>query len=446
VENSDPRTVQASPLRKTTGGERMKQENVAVIGAAGHVGLGLTLSVADAGHQVYGIDINEQALATIRGGRVPFIEQDAEKTLSRVLGAERLVLTQDLSVVSRCQVVIVILGTPIDENLNPVVAPLHELFRSLRPHLRKGQMIVLRSTVSPGTTDSVRAALERDGAWRVGENIFLVYAPERVVQGKSLAEIRSLPQIIGAYDKFSFRTAEEFFSTFVSNRCLFVKPCEAELAKLMCNMARYATFAIANEFYLIADQYQANIHRILDACALDYPRFTLPSPGANVSGPCLFKDGFFLAQWFPFPELILSSFKVNESMPVHIFRKIQANRAIRKVGVLGLTFKAGNDDTRYSLSFKMKKLLESAGYDVVAVDPYLPAHSDFSVLRGCDAIVLMTPHAQFSNLTELTDLIDNERCWYVDIWGFWPAMRGVSENGCFFGREIPRVAEQVAAH
>ncbi|HTV59656.1 MAG TPA: nucleotide sugar dehydrogenase [Verrucomicrobiae bacterium] len=424
----------------------MKRENVAVIGAAGHVGLGLTLSIADAGHKVFGIDINEQALATIRGGHVPFIEQDAEAALARVLASGRLEMTSDLSVVSLCRVVIVILGTPIDENLNPVVAPLHDLFRSLRPLLRKGQMVVLRSTVSPGTTDSIRAAIERDGAWRVGEDIFLVYAPERVVQGKSLAEIRSLPQIIGAYDRLSFRAAEEFFSSFVANRCLFVRPCEAELAKLMCNMARYAAFAIANEFYLIADQYQANIHRILDACSTDYPRFSLPSPGANVSGPCLFKDGFFLAQWFPFPELVLTAFKINESMPVHIFRKIQAHRSIRKVGVLGLTFKAGSDDTRYSLSFKMKKLLEASGYDVVSVDPYLPEHSDFSVLRGCDAVVLMTPHAAFASLNDLTDIVDNDRCWYVDIWGFWPAMRGVSENGCFFGREIPRAAEPVASH
>lgn len=424
----------------------MKPENVAVIGAAGHVGLGLTLSIANAGHKVFGIDINEEALATIRGGRIPFIEQDAEAMLARVLAAERLVMTSDLSVVSRCRIVIVILGTPIDENLNPVVAPLHDLFRSLRPHLRKGQMIVLRSTVSPGTTDCVRAALERDGAWRVGEDIYLIYAPERVVQGKSLAEIRSLPQIIGAYDKLSFRGAEEFFSSFVANRCLFVSPCEAELAKLMCNMARYAAFAIANEFYLIADQYQANIHRILDACSTDYPRFSLPSPGANVSGPCLFKDGFFLAQWFPFPELVLTAFKINESMPVHIFRKIQARRSIRKVGVLGLTFKAGSDDTRYSLSFKMKKLLEASGYDVASVDPHLPGHNEFSVLRGCDAVVLMTPHTAFASLNDLTDIVDNDRCWYVDIWGFWPAMRGISENGCFFGREIPRAAVPVASH
>lgn len=423
----------------------MKQENVAVIGAAGHVGLGLTLSIADVGHHVFGIDIDEKAIEKIRRGEMPFVEEGAEPMLARVLANGHLAMTPDLAAVANCGVVIVILGTPIDENLNPVVGPLHNLFRSLRPHLREGQIIVLRSTVSPGTTDSIRTTLERETNWRVGRNLFVVYAPERVVQGKSLAEIRNLPQIIGAYDRLSFQMAEKFFTTFVANRCLHVTPCEAELAKLMCNMARYAAFAVANEFYLIADQYQANVHRIFDACGYDYPRFALPTPGANVSGPCLFKDGFFLAQWFPFPELILSSFKINESMPVHIFKKLQSHREIRKVGVLGLTFKSGSDDTRYSLSFKMKKLLEAAGYETTCVDPHLKKYSDFSLLRGCDAVVLMTPHAQFADLSVLAEIVDNARCLYIDIWGFWPSMRQRSANGCFYGREIPRDVAAPAA-
>ena len=416
----------------------MTQQSVAVIGAAGHVGLGLTLSIADAGHHVFGIDVNEAAIERINRGEIPFIEQGAATVLARVLANNRLTMTSDLAVVADCRVVIVILGTPIDENLNPVVVPLHNLFRSLRPHLRKHQLVVLRSTVSPGTTDSIRMALERELNWRVGSDIYLVYAPERVVQGKSLEEIRTLPQMIGAYDRFSFQLAEKFFSTFVNNRCLPLTPCEAELAKLMCNMARYTAFAVANEFYLIADQYKANVHRILEACSYDYPRFSIPSPGANVSGPCLFKDGFFLTQWFPFPELILTAFKINESMPVHILKKLQANREIRKVGVLGLTFKAGNDDTRYSLSFKMKKLLEAGGYEAACVDPFVPENSDFSRLRGCDAVVLMTPHSDFADLHALAEIVDNDRCLYVDIWGFWPAMRGQSANGCFYGREIPK--------
>lgn len=419
----------------------MSQTNVAVIGAGGHVGLGLALSMADAGHRVRGVDISAERVREIEKGIVPFVEEGAETVLHRVLENGCLKMTTDASVVSECDVVILILGTPIDENLNPVLEPLHEAMDDLEPHLRKGQLIVLRSTVSPGTTDSVRKRLEKRTGWRVGEDLHLVFAPERVVQGKSLEEIRSLPQIIGTYDRLSYRRASEFFSSFIDGECIQLTPLEAELAKLMCNMARYSTFAIANEFYLIADEYNANIHKIFDACSKNYPRFNLPTPGPNVSGPCLFKDGFFLAQWFPFPEIILTSFKINESMPVHLYKKIKARRGLRKVSILGMTFKAGNDDTRYSLSFKLKKLLEGAGYEVTTVDPFLDGMKDLNAIRNSDCVVLMTPHEQFYDLRELIDIVDNDDCWFMDIWGCWEEMRHASHNGCFSGREVPQTAE-----
>ncbi len=412
------------------------KQKVAVIGAGGHVGLGLTLCIADAGHRVYGVDINEAVVKGISAGKVPFIEEGAEEMLTRVLQSGRLTMTTDLSVVAECDVVVIVMGTPIDENLNPIMLPLIQLFDSLKPYLRRSQLLVLRSTVSPGTTDNVRALVEKTTGLTVTEDLYMVFAPERVVQGKSLHEIPSLPQLIGAYDDGSFRKAEEFFSTFVHNRCIRLTPVEAELAKLMCNMARYISFALANEFSLIADEYNSNIHRIFEACAYDYPRFRVPTPGPNVSGPCLFKDGFFLAERFPFPELILTAFKINESMPVHIFKKIRKKTGVHKVTILGLTFKAGNDDTRFSLSYKLKKLLEGAGYEVAAVDPFLPEHSNFGALANSDCVVLMTPHPQFRDLAQLNEVVKKDNCWYVDLWGFWPESRERSQTGCFHGWEI----------
>lgn len=415
---------------------------VAVLGAGGHVGLGLTLCIAEAGHRVYGIDINSATVASISAGKVPFVEEGADVLLPRVLASGKLTMTTDFARVNDCDVVVIVLGTPIDENLNPVMLPLLQLFDSLKPYLHKDQMIVLRSTVSPGTTDNIRALLEKYTGLMVGEAIHLVFAPERVVQGKSLEEIHNLPQIIGAYDEQTFRRAEKFFKTFVRNKCLRLTPVEAELAKLMCNMARYISFALANEFSLIADEYSANIHRIFEACAFDYKRFNVPSPGPNVSGPCLFKDGFFLSERFPFPELILTSFKINESMPVHVFKKIRRRTGVHKVAILGLTFKAGNDDTRYSLSFKLKKLLEGSGYEVVAVDPYVKGYKDFNVLEKCDCVVLMTPHKEFLDLTEISRAIDKDSCVYIDLWGAWPEMRTRAQNGCFHSWEIGRQGEK----
>lgn len=406
------------------------------------MGFGLTLCIVEGGHYVYGVDINEAVVKSISAGRVPFIEEDAEETLARTLQTGRLKMTTDISVVAECDVVVIILGTPIDENLNPMIMPLIQLFDSLKPYLHAGQLLVLRSTVSPGTTDNIRTLVEKTTGLTVSEDVALVFAPERVVQGKALLEIPALPQLIGAYDENSFRRAEEFFQTFVHNKCIRLTPVEAELAKLMCNMARYISFALANEFSLIADEYNSNVHRIFEACSYDYPRFRVPTPGPNVSGPCLFKDGFFLAERFPFPELILTGFKINESMPVHIFKKIRKKTGVHKVAILGLTFKAGSDDTRYSLSYKLKKLLEGAGYDVVAVDPSIKEHSDFQVLAGSDCVVLMTPHREFSDLAHLNNIVKKENCWYVDLWGFWLESRTRSQNGCFHGWEISRPVAQ----
>lgn len=412
------------------------KQKVAVIGAGGHVGLGLTLCIADAGHRVHGVDINERTVKLVASGKAPFVEEGAEEMLARVLASGRLTMTTDLSVVGECDVVVIVLGTPIDENLNPIMLPLIQLFDSLKPYLHQGQLLVLRSTVSPGTTDNVRALLEKTTGLNVAEDIFLVFAPERVVQGKSLAEIPALPQLIGAYDEGSFRKAEEFFGTFVRNKCIRLSPVEAELAKLMCNMARYISFALANEFSLIADEYNSNVHRIFEACSYDYPRFRVPSPGPNVSGPCLFKDGFFLAERFPFPELILTAFKINESMPVHVFKKIRKKTGVHKVTILGLTFKPGNDDTRFSLSYKLKKLLEGAGFEVAAVDPYLPKYAEFNVLAGSDCVVVMTPHSEFRDLARLNGIVNKENCWYIDLWGLWPESRERSQTGCFHAWEI----------
>ncbi len=415
----------------------MKSTRVGIVGAGGHVGLGLAISIADVGHRVFGIDIDPSVVDGVSSGKIPFVEEGGEEALARVLRSGCLEMTTEMSKLGQCEVVVIILGTPIDENLNPIVVPLMHLITSLKPHLRKGQLIVLRSTVSPGTTDNIRALIENMTGWRIGKDVFMVFAPERIVQGKALVEIPRLPQLIGCYDEPSFRVAEEFFSTFVKNRCIRLAPVEAELGKLMCNMARYITFAIANEFSLIADEYSANIHRIFEACSYDYPRFALPSPGPNVSGPCLFKDGFFLAERFPFPELILTAFKINETMPVHIFKKIKAAKtSVRRVAILGMTFKAGNDDTRHSLSFKLKKLLEGSGYEVAAIDPFLPKYQDWSVLKNSDCVVLMTPHKDFLQLSRILGLVNQESCLYIDLWGIWSELRDHSNGGCRYGWEI----------
>jgi UDP-N-acetyl-D-mannosaminuronic acid dehydrogenase len=333
--------------------------------------------------------------------------------------------------VREADVIVIVLGTPIDENLNPRFGILKELMRTIEPFLRPGQLIVLRSTVSPGTTARVKELIEQLRGWQLGEDFYLVFGPERVLQGRSIEELESLPQIVGAFDDESFSRAEAFFSSYVQNECIRLSPVEAELGKLVTNMARYLSFAFANEVYLIADTWGANANRMIDAINRDYPRLGIPRPGPNVGGPCLYKDGYFLLERLPFPDLISTSFKINEGMTAQIAIKIEKMPNIQKIGILGMTFKADNDDVRNSLSFKLRKQLDNGIHELVCVDPFVEQYSDFEQLQGADCLVLMTPHTEFSDLKRIARLVNNPDCQVIDIWGFWQGMRYQSDNGVF---------------
>jgi UDP-N-acetyl-D-mannosaminuronic acid dehydrogenase len=404
---------------------------VAVIGAAGHVGLPLALVLADHGNDVVGIDINESAVEEINGGSMPFYEEGADTLLKKSLISGNFRMTTDLSRVEKSDVIVIILGTPVDENFNPILSGLVRLIDNLCPFLHRGQQIILRSTVSPGTTDRVKKTIERKTGLVEGEDFDLVYAPERVLQGKAISEIKHLPHIIGAYNEVSFERISGFFDTFSDASRHHVKPVEAEIGKLITNMTRYVNFALANEFHMIADLHGANVNRIIDVCNDDYPRLHLPGPGPNVGGPCLFKDGWFLIEKVPFNDLIVTSFRINEGMPAQIVTKLEKDDSIESVAILGMAFKANSDDTRNSVSFKLKKQLEFRGYDVRCVDPHVPGYDDWSALEGVDALVLMTPHKEFADLAGVMQRVKNPEALVVDIWGFWDEMRYRSNNGYF---------------
>ena len=265
---------------------------VAVIGAGGHVGFPFSCVLAQAGHKVYGIDVNIDTVDSLNKGIVPYVEEGAGLILRKNLDNENLLFSDDFGFIKDVDVVAIMIGTPVDGEGN---ARLDDLFNfvddTLIPNMRKHQLIVLRSTVSPGTTEVLRNHIQKKHGWTEGLDYFLVFCPERVVQGKSIVETTKLPQIVGAFNDFSFKAAKDFFRTFITNEIFQLTPKEAELGKLMTNMYRYVTFAFANEMWMIGEKHGVNIDKVIDACNFDYPRMAVPHPGPNVGGPCLFKDG-----------------------------------------------------------------------------------------------------------------------------------------------------------
>ncbi|HKB02154.1 MAG TPA: nucleotide sugar dehydrogenase, partial [Gemmataceae bacterium] len=347
----------------------------------------------------------------VRAGRMPFHEDGAEPMLARVLERQMLELSTRPDPLASCQYLVLIVGTPVDEHLNPTFSGIVKVLDSCLPHLRDGQTLVLRSTVYPGISRFVQTYLEDRGL-----RIPVAFCPERVAQGHSLREFRELPQIISAFDPATLYDVGELFSRFAPE-LIAMAPMEAELCKLMTNAWRYLQFATVNQFYMIATQHGVDFDRILHGCRHNYPRMKgMPGPGF-AAGPCLVKDTMQLAA-FSQNHFVLghAAMLINEGMPAHLIQLARRERDLRRstVGILGMTFKAESDDTRDSLSFKLRKLLMLESPRVMVHDPYWtgPGVTPLEdVLDDADVVFVGTPHRLYKHLEFRPEVL------VVDVWG-----------------------------
>ena len=377
--------------------------NLAIIGGLGHVGLPLGLVFAEMGCRVTLIDNDEERLRTVRAGRMPFLEIGAPLLLTRHL-ADRLGIhdareAYSWQVLDGCDAVIVTLGTPIDEYQNPRPGDLLDRLRSLGRYF-EGKLLVLRSTVFPGTTERLAALLKADGV-----ACDVAFCPERILQGHAIQELRTLPQIVSGVTPAACQRAAELFRK-LDVEIVRVSVGAAEIAKLELNGWRYVSFAFANECHRLCVALGVDYSEVERAMKTGYERAAaLPSPGF-AAGPCLLKDTMQLVAASPhgFP-LGLAAREVNERTPdtiVAILRQLHGPLDGAVVGILGMAFKADNDDTRDSLSFKLVRQLEFAGAKVLCSDEHAEQERDWvtmeTVLEKADAIVLAVGHRAYHGL------------------------------------------------
>ena len=394
----------------------MKALDVVVVGGCGHVGLPLALSLADSGFTVGIDDIDSAKIEQVRSGSVPFLETGAEELLRKLLPTGRLELAANANLLERTDTVILVIGTPIDEFMNPSVRIFDRVIDELIPHLRDGSLVVLRSTVFPSTTESVERRLRAAGV-----DAEVVFCPERIAEGHALEEIRSLPQLVGASSDKGFEKASRLFER-LGVKVVRTTPLEAELAKLLTNTWRYMKFAIANQFFQIAHRSGLDYNRVLDAIRHDYPRAAdLPGPGF-AAGPCLLKDTMQLSAFTPdhFP-MGQAAMQINEGLPNYIVDTLNSRRPLsgRTLGILGMAFKGESDDPRASLSYKLRKLAAFKGARVLCTDPYIHDESFLPldhVLKEAELLVIAAPHRAYRQL----DLKDRE---VVDVWGITGPIR-----------------------
>jgi UDP-N-acetyl-D-mannosaminuronic acid dehydrogenase len=385
--------------------------DLVVLGGGGHVGLPLSLAFAESGWRVGICDIDRAKLEAIASGVMPFRENGAEALLPKVLASGRLAFDSDAAMMGRTDRVLIIIGTPVDEFLAPSMTIFEDTVDEVAPHVRDGALLVLRSTVYPGTTEFVAQKLRERG-----RRVDVAFCPERIAEGNALEEFRTLPQIIGADDDVAAARATELFER-LGPKTIRTTTREAELAKLFTNTWRYMKFAVANQFLMIANEAGVDYGKVLDAVRDDYPRARdLPGPGF-AAGPCLFKDTMQLAAFtsdhFPMGQ---AAMQVNEGLPAYIVSALQRRYGTlqgKTIGILGMAFKAESDDTRASLSYKLRKLLSWSGARVLCTDPYVEDDRLVpldDVLRESDVIVLGAPHATYRELQVGGKDV-------VDVWG-----------------------------
>jgi UDP-N-acetyl-D-mannosaminuronic acid dehydrogenase len=385
--------------------------DVVVLGGGGHVGLPLSLVFAKAGLRVGIYDTNQATLDRLAAGEMPFLENGADDLLREVLTTGRLQFGADGSMIERTNQLIVVIGTPVDEFLGPSMTVFEKAVNQIAPHLRDGALVVLRSTVYPGTTEYVTQHLVEAGC-----TVDVAFCPERIAEGHALEELHTLPQIIGADDDVAAARATALFEHIVS-KTIRTTSKEAELAKLFTNTWRYMKFAVANQFFMIAHQAGVEYTNVLRAIREDYPRAKdLPGPGF-AAGPCLFKDTMqlsaFTSDHFPLGQ---SAMQVNEGLPAYIVTALERRYGGlrgKTVGILGMAFKAESDDVRASLSYKLRKLLSWAGATVVCTDPYVDDDRLVAldtVLADSDILILGAPHTAYRELP-----IGGKDV--VDVWG-----------------------------
>ncbi|HEU5001835.1 MAG TPA: nucleotide sugar dehydrogenase [Actinomycetota bacterium] len=385
--------------------------DVVIIGGCGHVGLPLGIALADSNLNVSLYDINQASVDRVNAGVMPFREEGADEMLRRVVDGGLLTATSDGTVVSSAEILILVVGTPVDDHLNPEPLKVLSAVEDLGPSLVDGQLLVLRSTLYPGVT-----ALVEQLVGKLGVDVDVCFCPERIAEGHALTELYELPQIVSGRTARAEERADKLFR-HLTDKIVFLSPEEAELAKLFVNTWRYIRFAIANQLYMISNDFGVDFERIRTALKQDYPRAAdMPGPGF-AAGPCLLKDTMQLAA-FNNNNFVLghASMMINEGLPNYLVTRLERRFDLGQmtVGLLGMAFKAGSDDIRDSLSYKLKRILKIKARQVLCTDPHVTVDPDLTpldeVLAQADLLVVCAPHREYAGLQPAVPVIDMWNC------------------------------------
>ena len=398
--------------------------DVCIVGT-GRVGLPLGLSFMEAGLKAVGLDVHKETRDIINAGKMPFVETGYDELVAK----RTFVVTDETAVIAQTRVIVITVGTPLHSHIESDISQVRNVLGEISAHLRPGQLLCLRSTVAPGTTTYVQRWIEKNTTLKIGVDLGLAFCPERIAEGYAYKELRTLPQIIGAEDALSREKADEIFSCLAPEN-LFTNFVGAELIKLFNNVARYINFAIANQFSLVSENFGVDIYEIRRLANYKYPRATIAMPGL-AAGSCLRKDFGMINEWTPYPDLLLSAWKINEYTPMFLVQsqKRRASYFEQKVAILGYSFKHNSDDTRDSLVPKLMRYIERELPSELRVSDYnlpdpIPDEEGNGMIknwqaaeacRGADCVFAAVDHSGYRAILEQLAM-QSPKTWVVDIW------------------------------
>ena len=385
--------------------KNISRNHISIIGGAGHVGLPLGLAFAEKKFNVHLIDTNLRYLNMIKNNQMPFYEVGAKNLLKKVNKKKLFHYESNLKNLNCSKYIIICIGTPINKNLKPDLKGFYLLINMLRKKIKKDQILIIRSSVLPGTNVKIKKILKN-------KNNNIVYGPERIVQSKSLIELPKLPQILACENKNAFIESKNLFKK-ITKIIIETSILEAELIKLYSNANRYINFAIANQLYTLCHYHNLDFERIRDIMQLGYERNLNLTKAGLTAGPCLVKDTMQLKHFTKSNfELGSAAMKINERIPNIIIEKLKKikNYKKKKIGVLGLAFKGETDDIRDSLSITLLNKLKKLKLKILQSDEYFKNKNNVSrkELITKSNIIIIGPHNAYKkmNISKQKKIID----------------------------------------
>lgn len=410
---------------------KKKTAKITVIGL-GYIGLPTATLFASAGFKVFGYDISEEIVNNLKQGKIHIEEPDLKELFEQVLSKGNLIPTNK---VNESDVYIICVPTPFKKEENEKKADLSyikEASSIISKVLKKGDLVILESTVPPKTTEIfMNEILEKETGLKVNKDYYIAHCPERVLPGQIIKELKDNDRIIGVSNKKAAEMTKELYSSVVDIKKIFItNTVTAEMCKLVENTFRDINIAFANELSMICDTLNIDVKELIQL-ANKHPRVNILKPGVGVGGHCLAVDPWFIVEKTPqLSKLIRTARDVNDYKTQWVVEKaeeqIKNNFGDEKIiiGILGLSYKPNIGDLRESPSLRMAKLFEAKGYTVIACEPYYSKDnvgniknlSFKEVLSKSNYLIIAQKHSAFlshkfenpKNIMDLTGLL-NER-------------------------------------